>query len=402
VTTPQARYERWRTLAVSVWAVIGILGLLAAASWAMGRLAGALTPFAVAFVLAFLLNWPVRVLSSRGLSRGVAAVLCIVAALLVLGGLLTLAGPFVGRQLVSLGDSLPGYLGKGESLVMSLADRYANVAFPRWLAGFVSAATSRLSQIAITIGNDAATIVVATGGGVATAFFDILIALVIAFWALRDLPTIRAELVSLAGPDHKGDAEHLISTVTRVVGGFLKGQTIAALTIGILATIGLTILRVPYALVLGIVAGALSFVPYIGPFTAGLIAGLVGLLHGPWAAVFAVLVVAVAQNLTDTLVTPRVMSNQVDLHPILVIFSLLVGGSLFGIPGLLFAIPVAATGKGLFVYYYEQRTDRQLTSEGGALFRDSGSDGGEQAGASAGDAAPRADDAEPGPTKEQA
>jgi hypothetical protein len=90
--------------------------------------------------------------------------------------------------------------------------------------------------------------------------------------------------------------------------------------------------------------------------------------------VFAIVIVAVAQNLTDTLVTPRVMSEQVDLHPTLVIFSLLVGGSLFGIPGMLFAIPVAATGKGLFVYYYEKRTDRQLGSLNGALFRDQACD----------------------------
>ncbi len=82
----------------------------------------------------------------------------------------------------------------------------------------------------------------------------------------------------------------------------------------------------------------------------------------------------VAQNVTDTFITPRVMSDQVDLHPILVIFSLLVGGSLFGIAGMLFAIPVAATGKGLFVYYYEQRTQRQLVTEDGALFKGTGCD----------------------------
>ena len=88
----------------------------------------------------------------------------------------------------------------------------------------------------------------------------------------------------------------------------------------------------------------------------------------------AIAVVVVAQNFTDTVVTPRVMSDQVDLHPILVIFSLLVGATLFGIPGMLFAIPVAATGKGLFVYYYERRTQRQLASEDGALFRGAGCD----------------------------
>ena len=94
----------------------------------------------------------------------------------------------------------------------------------------------------------------------------------------------------------------------------------------------------------------------------------------------AIVVIILAQNLTDNLVTPRVMSEQVDLHPTLVIFSLLVGGSLFGIPGMLFAIPVAATVKGLFLYYFERQTQRPLATEDGALFRgtqscDEGEDG---------------------------
>ena len=76
------------------------------------------------------------------------------------------------------------------------------------------------------------------------------------------------------------------------------------------------------------------------------------------------MIVIAAQQVTDLFITPRVMSEQVDLHPTLVIFSLLVGGTLFGFSGMLFAIPVAATGKGLFVYYYEQRTKRQLAIAG--------------------------------------
>ena len=378
MTTPQARYDRWRTLAVSVWAVIGILMLVVAVLWGIGRLAGALVPFVIAFMLVFLLNSPVRELSRRGLSRGLATLTCILGTLLVLGGVLTLVGPFVGRQLVSLGNAAPSYLAKMEALATSAHARYADIAFPDWLTGFITAVTTRFSQLAITFGNDAARALVSTGGGLATGLFDFLIAMVIAFWALKDLPKMRDELIVLAGPKYEADAEHLITTVTRVVGGYLKGQTIAALTIATLTTIGLSVIGVPYALVLGIVTGLFSFVPYVGPFTAGIIAGVVGLFHGVWLAVLAVAVVAVAQNLTDSLVTPRVMSSQVDLHPTLVIFSLLVGGSLFGIPGLLFAIPVAATGKGLFVYYYEQRTDRQLASQNGALFRDPKCDPDEQ------------------------
>ena len=374
MTTPEARYQRLRTLAVTVWAIIGILGLIAVALWGLGMIAGALVPFIIAFMLVFLLNWPVRELSRRGLSRGWATLVCILATILILGGMLTLAGPFVVRQLVSLGNASPVYLARMEALAASLEARYAVIAFPQWLAGFITAASTRLSTLAITMGNDAAKMLVSTGSGVATGLFDFFIALVIAFWALKDLPKLRGELIVLAGPKYEADAEHLILTVTRVVGGYLKGQTIAALCTGTIATIGLYFLGVPYALVLGIMTALLNYVPYVGPFTSGLIAGLVGLFHGVWMGVLAVVVIAVAQNFTDSIITPRVMSEQVDLHPILVIFSLLVGGSLYGIPGVIFAIPVAATGKGLFVYYYEQRTDRQLTSQDGALFRDSGSE----------------------------
>ncbi len=103
--------------------------------------------------------------------------------------------------------------------------------------------------------------VVSAGGGVATGFFDIFIALVIAFWALKDLPKLREEILLIAGPKFEGDAELLIGTVTKVVGGYLKGQTIASFVTGSLVAIGLAIFDVPYALVLGIITFVLQLHP---------------------------------------------------------------------------------------------------------------------------------------------
>lgn len=378
MTVPEARYQRLRQTALFVWTTIGVLILLAVTMWGLGRIAGALVPFVIAFIMVFLLNWPVQSLSKRGMSRGGAAALCLATAFLVLGVAITLMGPFVGRQAISLANSAPEHFHQLERATAALQARYADIVFPQWLGGFAAAASARLSQFAVSLGNEAARGVVSTGGGVATGFLDFVIAIVIAFWALKDLPKLRTEVIVLAGPKYEQDAEHLIATVTRVVGGYLRGQTIASFATGALATAGLAIIGVPYPLVLGIITFFFNYVPYVGPFIAGLIAALVGLFVGPWTAVLAIVVIVVAQNVTDTLVTPRVMSEQVDLHPILVIFSLLVGGTLFGIPGMLFAIPVAATGKGLFVYYYEQRTQRQLASENGALFRGTGCDPDEQ------------------------
>lgn len=370
MTTPEARYARLRTTAVSVWAAIGVLILIALGLWAFRRIAPALSPFAMAFVIAFLLNWPVRALAARGISRGTAALICLLTGVALLGAAGTLLLPPVTRQIVSFAREAPTAFAALEPMVGALQSRFSDLVFPDWTSSAVQAISAQASSAAVGIGGAMASNVVYAGGNVVTAFFDLFIALVIAFWALKDLPKIREEILVISGPKYEADAELLISTVTRVAGGYLKGQTIASLTTGGLAMVALALAGVPYALVLGIVTFFFNYVPYVGPFTSGLIAGLVGLVFvSPWKGLLAVAIIVAAQNITDSLVTPRVMSDQVDLHPILVILSLLVGATLFGIPGMLFAIPVAATGKGLFVYYYERRTQRQLASEDGALFR---------------------------------
>ena len=268
-----------------------------------------------------------------------------------------------------------------KTTVTKIQARFSDLVVPTWTRGAIQAGTEQASRLAVDIGNNTAALVVNAGGDVATGFLDMFLALIIAFWALKDLPKMREEVLLIAGPKFEDDAELLLGTVNRVVGGYLKGQTIASLVTGTLATIGLAIFHVPYALVLGILTGLLNYIPYIGPFTAGFIAGLVGLFVSPLTGLAAVVVIVVAQNFTDTVITPRVMSDQVDLHPILVILSLLIGASLFGIAGMIFAIPVAATGKGLFVYYYEARTQRSIASEDGALFRGAGCDPDDDSGA---------------------
>jgi predicted PurR-regulated permease PerM len=367
--TPEERFARWRATAVIVWAAVGGLVLAAAVLWGLGRIAPALVPFIMAFVVVFLLNTPVLALEKRGMKRGNATLLCLVSALAVIGGLLALLGPAIGRQAASLVRAAPGYLLQVQQAETALENSFSAMVLPAWFATAIKNASLQLGQFVVTLGDGLAHLAINTGGRVATALLDVFLSLVIAFWVLKDLPKMRSELVVLAGPVYEADAEHLLGTVTHVVGGYLRGQSIASLTTATISTTGLMIFHVPYALVLGLIAFFFNFAPYVGPVTTGLIAALLGMLVGPWTAVAAILCVVVAQNITDFVVVPRVMSSQVDLHPTLVIFSLLVGGTLFGIPGLLFAIPVAATSKGLFVYYYERRTDRRLGSKDGALFR---------------------------------
>ena len=367
--TPEERYIRWRTTALIVWAVIGIGIVLGAAIMGLGRIGPALVPFIMSFIIVFLLNAPVRELEKRGMPRGPATLLCLVVSLAVIGGILTLLGPTIGKQVGSFAHAAPKYLAQVQTAEAAAESRFSQMVLPDWLASAIKTASAQFSQFVVTLGDGLAHAALSTGGRIATALLDIFLSLVIAFWVLTDLPKLRSEIIVLAGPTYEADAEHLLATVTRVVGGYLRGQSIASLTTASISTIGLSLFHVPYALVLGIFAFFFNFAPYVGPVTTGLIAGLLGMFVGPWTAVAAVGCVLVAQNFTDYVVVPRVMSAQVDLHPTLVIFSLLVGGTLLGVSGLIFAIPVAAVAKGLFVYYYERRTERPLASSDGALFR---------------------------------
>ena len=367
----EERYARWRTTALIVWAVIGILVLLAAALWGLGRITDALVPFVIAFIIVFLLNRPVVELEKRGMKRGHAALLCLLIAVAVLGGVVTLLGPRLVHQLTLFTHSADYYLKRVQGAEAAVEASFSNLDLPSWLANSIQSASVPAGTSLLSFGDTAARTALSAGGLVARGMLDFFLSLIIAFWVLTDLPKLRSELILLAGPRYETDAEHLLATVTRVVGGYLRGQSIASLTTASISMVGLSLLHVPYALVIGSLAFFFNFAPYVGPVTIGITAGLLGMFVSPLTSLLAVCVVIVAQTITDYLVVPRVMSSQVDLHPTLVIFSLLVGSALFGVPGLLFAIPVAAVAKGLFVYYYERRTERSLSTTDGALFRHS-------------------------------
>ena len=160
-------------------------------------------------------------------------------------------------------------------------------------------------------------------------------------------------------------------TVARVLGGWLKGSLILSSAIAVLLAVGFSIAGVPYALALGVVGGLLNVVPYVGPVVTTVLAVVAGLSVGPWTALWAVVVVGAVELLNQTVLGPRIFSEQVDLHPLVVIFALLVGAALFGIPGMVLAVPVAAIIGGLFVYWFERSTERRIGSEDSVLFRDS-------------------------------
>jgi predicted PurR-regulated permease PerM len=319
---------------------------------------------------------PVAALERRGVKRGLAVGICYLISFVVVGVALGFLIPALVEQVREFVVAFPGYYERASQMFFDLQGRYEALIVPSWLEDALVNLQDTITQQSAEWSSLLAKEIFSVGGSALSALVTTVVSLVVGFWILKDLPAINKEMILLAGPRRRDEAAIVTATVSRVLGGYLRGMFTISLITGTLVAIGLAIIGVPYSLVIGLLALILNFIPWIGPALTAIVAGIAAAFVSPLHIVGAVAICLGAQQITEYFVQPRVMSENVDLHPLLVIFSLLAGSALFGLPGLLLGIPVAAIGKGLFVYYFEKYTDSKLTTEGGALFR-SRSDGGD-------------------------
>lgn len=368
-TTLSAPRDRWMRLLVAAWALVGVLLLLVAAGWLVGRLMPALVPFLLALVLVFTLRGPVASLERRGMKRGLAVGLCYLVGFGVLGLVIGFLVPALTDQVRQFVEAFPGYYDRASELLLDMQSRYQSLVVPPWVEDALANVEETIKTQSAEWSAVLAKEIFSVGGSAVSLLGTGLLAVVAGFWILKDLPAINAEMLLLAGPGRREEASVITAKVSRILGGYLRGQLVLSVATGILVSIGLTIIGVPYSLVIGLVAAVLNVIPWIGPALTALVAGIAAAFVSPLHIALAVAVCIGSQQVTEIFIQPRVMSEQVDLHPIVVIFSLLAGSTLFGFAGLVLAIPVAAIAKGLFVYFFEKYTDSTLATEDGALFR---------------------------------
>lgn len=365
---PEPR-DRWSRVFTATWSLVGIGILLAALGWVLGKLSAALVPFILAIIIVFMFRGTVTALERRGVKRGLAVGICYLISFVVVGVALGFLIPALVEQVREFIVAFPGYYERASRMFLDLQGRYEALVVPSWLEDALVNLQDTITQQSAEWSSLLAKEIFSVGGSALSALVTTVVSLVAGFWILKDLPAINKEMLLLAGPRRRDEAAIVTATVSRVLGGYLRGMFTISLITGTLVAVGLAIIGVPYSLVIGLLALILNFIPWIGPTLTAVIAGIAAAFVSPLHIVGAVAICLGAQQITEYFVQPRVMSENVDLHPLLVIFSLLAGSALFGLPGLLLGIPVAAIGKGLFVYYFEKYTDSKLTTEGGALFR---------------------------------
>jgi predicted PurR-regulated permease PerM len=193
---------------------------------------------------------------------------------------------------------------------------------------------------------------------------NVFLGLILAFYILKDLDFFKrlyndAASVLIKKKDNR-KLKNLFIDINSIISKFIRGQLLDAIIVGILCSIGLSIVGLDFAVLIGMTAGISNIIPYFGPIIGSIPAVIVGLLSGnPISALFAVIVLVVVQQIDSTLISPRVVGDSVGLHPLFVMLSIIIGGAYLGLGGMLIAVPVAAIIKMFLIRWMEDRKNGQ-------------------------------------------
>ena len=340
-THPQTRWGT--TTKRVVVAAIAVVLLLA-----VTRAGEIVKPFVWATILAYVLLPLVGLLERRlAVRRGLAATVVFLALLATIFGGGRLLLPLAAAQLFDLQSSLPTLLANAQLVI---SDALSNF-------GVDQADDVIFNQGTQDVAAQVARLALPIALGVLEFLLQLLIFLIATFFLIRDAPKLVQWMRGLIPAGQGRELIPLLGEVNGLLGRYVRGQLILIAIMWSVTTIGLTILGVPYSLLLGLMTGVLETIPIVGPITAGAIASLVALGHlNPfgWSQIAYVGVVVVMYTILrhseDYFVIPLVIGRIVRLHPAVVIFSLLSGGAIFGLLGILLAVPAAATLRLVLIY----------------------------------------------------
>ncbi len=310
--------------------------------WLLYLLAPVLTPFIAAALLAYIGDPLADRLQRIRFPRTIAVVTVFLLTFLFLALLVLLVVPMIRTQVSALMQALPGIVAQAEQVWLPWASDFLGIT-PDADVG-LAAFLSRYSDMAGTWGAKAFLSLTKSGGAVFAAVLSLFLIPILTFYLLRDWDFILKRIGALVPSSNRETVFKLARDTDEVLGAFLRGQILVMLALSIIYSVGLTVIGLKYAIAIGVVAGLVSFVPYLGfVFGIGLASLTVAMEPNP-LLMFAGVVVTftVAQLIEGSFLTPKLVGDRIGLHPVFVIFSIAAGGQLFGFFGILLALPAAA------------------------------------------------------------
>ncbi len=327
----------WWTVLVGLWLTLLVVR----------QIRGLLVQVALALFLSFALEPLVDRLGRRGLSRGLATALSLLGLFLATILFFAAMGQLVATQLTDLVDNLPGYLLDGQAFLSTqfsieveaddLIDRFQDGGDA---ASYASSIADQLLSASTTIAN---------------LLFQTLTVALFTFYFTADGPRLRRSICSMLPPARQHEVLRVWELAVNKTGAYISSRFLMAVISAVYHWIVFTVLDLPSAVALALWVGLISqFIPTLGTYLAGVLPVLVAVGVEPSKALWVIAAVVIYQQVENYVLQPRITAQTLDLHPAISIFAVLAGTSLFGGPGALLALPVAATAGGFLAAYIER------------------------------------------------
>ena len=320
---------------VRYWGVAALVFFVAI--WALGDV---LLPFIVGGAIAYFLDPVADRLERLGLSRAAATTLISLVALLLVVLLVLAVIPTLVHQLTALVNAAPDITKRLQGFLL---ERFPD------LADSTSTIRQTLAEIGLAIqaqGAELAQGVLSSALGVISIVLFIVVVPVVAFYLLLDWDDMVAKVDGMLPLDHAPTVRRLAREIDAVLAGFVRGQVSVCLVLGTYYAVALMLAGLQFGLIVGAIAGAITFVPYVGALVGGALAIGLALFQfwGDWVQIGIVAAIfAVGQFMEGNILTPRLVGKSVGLHPVWLLFALSAFGTVFGFVGMLIAVPVAAS-----------------------------------------------------------
>jgi predicted PurR-regulated permease PerM len=329
-----------------------------------------LVPFVLGLVLAYLLlplvHWLERHMPSRlrtwGVARPLSIILSYLLFVILIAALIAFVVPIMARQVGNFVERLPEYSTRLQGLVDRGVQWYQHNIPDDWKQN-IEASLSDIAQGVFTRVRDSLGTVLRS----VFSSFNFLVGLVIIpfwlFYVLQDESHVKRGLIQALHPELRPDFQRLATLIDNVLSAYVRGQLLLCIFVGGLATVALLIIGVPFAPVLGLIAGIFEVLPNIGPYLGAIPAILIALATNPVSAIWVALAFFAIQMIENLILVPRISGKSVQLHPALVMMVLVIGGQLAGLWGMLIAVPVTAIIRDVFLYLYLRLLDEPLSPD---------------------------------------
>lgn len=309
-----------------------------------------LAPFLVAMIISYVLNPIVSMLASRKMPRSIAVLLIYAVFLTTLAVIAMNLFPMFTQQLQELNEHLPEMTLRAQGLMRNLNSRLippgVEMGMNNWFFQLENRLATGISHFLDNIGSTI------------NLLFNAFIVPFLVFYILKDFDVFERTVVSCLPRSRRKSIVTMLKDIDAALGNYIRGQFLVCIIIGVLAYIGYALIGMPYALLFASVVALFNIVPYMGPFLGAAPAVIMASTISLRLVLLVAVVNTLCQMLESNVISPQVVGRKLHLHPLLIIFALLVGGEVAGMIGLILAVPIFAAGKVVlhhFLAYYMKR-----------------------------------------------